>query len=492
MSVESQFQIRNNALEASSALGDLEQWAKSTERRTRQGGPGAKTKKRKEKTAATPGVRGRAAVRPAAAPADPAAAGLDPRLRGGAASTSAPAKPPPPEGQEGRQRHAAGHTYDYFRDKWDKFDVDKALAEADADGPPPAAAPAPPEPTPTPAPRGDPSPAGGVRPAARGKTAAQLKDEGNQLFKRGKHAEAIEQYTASLEIEPTHLAFANRAMARLKLGSFAEAEADCTAALALEPEYVKAYSRRGTARRQQGRPLPAALDFEAALRLEPTSKALRDERLTCLALVQTQEKLLPLSARHVIPVEEDGPEPPGAEAPAPKAAPAKGSPPPPKEKGSPPPKKGEASPPKMKKASSPKVKVPVVQQALVAPRTGTDFELAWKGCKGDAARRAELVALVDAAAVPTIFKSSLTAPLLLDVLHVVLERLVGTAARGELGLDLLRGFARVPRFDMTVMCFPAKSKPALRAAWDGARERLAGDAAAQAALDGLRGAYRLK
>ena len=339
---------------------------------------------------------------------------------------------------------------------------------------------------------------GGVRPAAQGKTAAQLKDEGNQLFKRGKHAEAIERYTASLEIEPTHLALANRAMARLKLGSFAEAEADCTAALALEPAYVKAYSRRGTARRQQGRPLPAALDFEAALRLEPTSKALRDERLTCLALVQTQEKLLPLSARHVVPVEEGGPEPPEAEAPAPKAAPAKGSPPPPKAKdeASPPPKakeEDEASPPKRtKKASSPKVKVPVVRQALVAPRTGTDFELAWKGCKGDAARRAELVALVDAAAVPTIFKSSLTAPLLLDVLHVVLERLVGTAARGELGLALLRGFARVPRFDMTVMCFPAKSKPGLRAAWDGARERLAGDAAAQAALDGLRGAYRLK
>jgi hypothetical protein len=26
---------------------------------------------------------------------------------------------------------AAGHTYDYFKDRWDKFDVDAALAEAD-------------------------------------------------------------------------------------------------------------------------------------------------------------------------------------------------------------------------------------------------------------------------------------------------------------------------------------------------------------------------
>jgi hypothetical protein len=26
---------------------------------------------------------------------------------------------------------AAGHTYDYFRSRWDKFDVDAALAEVD-------------------------------------------------------------------------------------------------------------------------------------------------------------------------------------------------------------------------------------------------------------------------------------------------------------------------------------------------------------------------
>ena len=26
---------------------------------------------------------------------------------------------------------AAGHTYDYFKDRWDKFDVDAALAEVD-------------------------------------------------------------------------------------------------------------------------------------------------------------------------------------------------------------------------------------------------------------------------------------------------------------------------------------------------------------------------
>ena len=33
---------------------------------------------------------------------------------------------------------AAGHTYDYFRDKWDKFDVDAALEDVDkvrVDGP---------------------------------------------------------------------------------------------------------------------------------------------------------------------------------------------------------------------------------------------------------------------------------------------------------------------------------------------------------------------
>ena len=112
------------------------------------------------------------------------------------------------------------------------------------------------------------------------------------------------------------MAYANRAMALLKQAKYQQAEADCTAALEvtppalaapepqtqsawlqirpggvpnrrgnvlgcglqLDPEYVKALSRRGTARRHLGMYLDSTLDFELAVRLEPTSSLHTKER----------------------------------------------------------------------------------------------------------------------------------------------------------------------------------------------------------------------
>ena len=57
-----------------------------------------------------------------------------------------------------------------------------------------------------------------------------------------------------------------------------QAEQDCTEALAADATFIKAWHRRGTARRAQGKLLEAAEDFEAALRLEPGSVALAKDR----------------------------------------------------------------------------------------------------------------------------------------------------------------------------------------------------------------------
>ncbi len=60
--------------------------------------------------------------------------------------------------------------------------------------------------------------------------------------------------------------YANRAMASLKLGEVADAEVDCTRALALDPNYLKAWQRRAAARAASGRLLDAIDDLESALR----------------------------------------------------------------------------------------------------------------------------------------------------------------------------------------------------------------------------------
>ena len=70
----------------------------------------------------------------------------------------------------------------------------------------------------------------------------------------------------SIEAEATCVAYANRAMARLKAGDATAAEEDCSAALQLDATYLKAWLRRSSARKLLGRQLDAIDDLEQALR----------------------------------------------------------------------------------------------------------------------------------------------------------------------------------------------------------------------------------
>ncbi|XP_051120559.1 uncharacterized protein LOC127244182 isoform X2 [Andrographis paniculata] len=77
----------------------------------------------------------------------------------------------------------------------------------------------------------------------------KLKAAGNEAYKSGKHAEAIEHYTAaisqSVESRPfAAICFCNRAAANRSLGQIIDAIADCCIAIALDGSYYKALSRR--------------------------------------------------------------------------------------------------------------------------------------------------------------------------------------------------------------------------------------------------------
>lgn len=77
------------------------------------------------------------------------------------------------------------------------------------------------------------------------------KNAGNESFLSGKHAEALEHYTAALssnvESRPfAAICFCNRAAAHQALGQIADAIADCSLAIALDGNYPKAVSRRAT------------------------------------------------------------------------------------------------------------------------------------------------------------------------------------------------------------------------------------------------------
>lgn len=73
---------------------------------------------------------------------------------------------------------------------------------------------------------------------------ARVQVSGNEAFQSGRHAEAIEHYTAALsrnvESRPfAAICFCNRAAAYQAIGQIAYAIADCNLAIALDGNYVK-------------------------------------------------------------------------------------------------------------------------------------------------------------------------------------------------------------------------------------------------------------
>ncbi|XP_026390799.1 RNA polymerase II-associated protein 3-like [Papaver somniferum] len=108
-------------------------------------------------------------------------------------------------------------------------------------------------------------------------TATSEKELGNLYFKQKKFEQAIDCYSRSIALSPTAVAFANRAMAYLKIKRYEQAENDCTEALNLDDRYIKAYSRRATARKELGKLESYVEDTESALRLEPDNQEVKKQ-----------------------------------------------------------------------------------------------------------------------------------------------------------------------------------------------------------------------
>ena len=109
-----------------------------------------------------------------------------------------------------------------------------------------------------------------------------LKKAGNQAFGAKRFAEAVEHYTAAIDLwmEPVDRAilYSNRSAARLKLpGEKQKALKDAERACELAPEYAKAHFRRGQALRVLGDPEGAIDAMRHVLTLAPEDGGARQE-----------------------------------------------------------------------------------------------------------------------------------------------------------------------------------------------------------------------
>uniref|UniRef100_A0A8C5E1A6 RNA polymerase II-associated protein 3 n=1 Tax=Gouania willdenowi TaxID=441366 RepID=A0A8C5E1A6_GOUWI len=156
--------------------------------------------------------------------------------------------------------------YDYR--SWDKFDVDKALAEVDK------------EECPAESNESDSEEAAGEQ-----EKAVAEKEKGNALFKEGKYDDAIECYTRGMGADPYNPVLpTNRATAFLRLKKFAVAESDCNLAIALDGNYLKAFARRAAARFALKKYEEALEDYEMVLQLDPENTEAQKEVMNLKAV----------------------------------------------------------------------------------------------------------------------------------------------------------------------------------------------------------------
>ncbi|NWR77900.1 TOM34 protein, partial [Centropus unirufus] len=109
--------------------------------------------------------------------------------------------------------------------------------------------------------------------AADTERARTLKEEGNELVKKGNHKKAVEKYSESLELNQECATYTNRALCYLTLKQYKEAVQDCTEALRLDPKNVKALYRRAQALKELKDYKSSIADIKSLLKTEPKNTA---------------------------------------------------------------------------------------------------------------------------------------------------------------------------------------------------------------------------
>jgi Ca2+-binding EF-hand superfamily protein len=105
-----------------------------------------------------------------------------------------------------------------------------------------------------------------------------LKEQGNEAFKAGKHAEAIDLYSQAIKLdESNHILYSNRSAAYLKSGDANKALEDANKCLELKVDFEKGYSLKGSVLHVMKKYNEAITTFEEGLKTFPDSTVLKKQ-----------------------------------------------------------------------------------------------------------------------------------------------------------------------------------------------------------------------
>ncbi|XP_020179964.1 uncharacterized protein [Aegilops tauschii subsp. strangulata] len=323
--------------------------------------------------------------------------------------------------------------------------------------------------------------------------ATSEKEQGNEYFKQKKFAEAVECYSRSIALSPTAVAFANRAMAYLKLRRFEEAENDCTEALNLDDRYVKAYSRRITARKGLGKLKEAMDDAEFAVSVDANNPELRKQYSEIKALLmEKMAKRSSVQAKHTISefdkagdrknITSHAPSDPQKDSfmevdlPGRAAAGIR-------ELSGGVSKGGSGVSLKdnnmqqsrdAKQKPGPEISVQELAsraasryisstvKSVKTPKTAYDFEVSWRAISDDLTQQIQLLKSIRPERLPEIFKDALSSAFLIDIVKCTASIFRDDAV---LAVSILENLAKVSRFDLIIMCLSPMHKSELRKIW---------------------------
>ncbi|XP_022745737.1 RNA polymerase II-associated protein 3 isoform X13 [Durio zibethinus] len=375
--------------------------------------------------------------------------------------------------------------------------------------------------------------------------AASEKELGNDYFKKKKFKEAIDCYSRSIALSPTAVAYANRAMAYLKIKKFQEAEDDCTEALNLDDRYIKAYSRRATARKELGKLKESMEDVEFALRLEPNNQEIRKQHAEFKSLYEKEvlQKASGVLKRSMQGAQELGKsetkenglgmhsvsnstqrtEVAAVQGYQTKVSQCDEQKKPEKGSvtleeigernirpgsrtdstqldarlvGSESIKRNNRTRKQELKASVQELASRAASRAMAeaaknisSPNTAYQFEVSWRALSGDRALQAHLLKVTSPSALPQIFKNALSASMLVDIV-----KCVATFFREDVDLAIkyLENLTKVPRFDMLIMFLSPTDKADLVKVWDEVFCNEASPIECAEILDHLRSVYCLE
>lgn len=317
-----------------------------------------------------------------------------------------------------------------------------------------------------------------------------LRERGNAHFKRGEYAEAETSYTKSLKVGETAAALSNRAMVRLKLGKSEACAKDCQRSIDLllveneggeatskrEGLLVKTWQRKGTAEMEMKMYREAAASFENALRIEPESRTIREQRKAAVKEMEMKEMIEVkdgevelrardfLAKRQRVSIEKKK----ELETPSPAAIVQT--------------KKKEATAKEEMKTTT--MDMEKVRKAISKLdhdeeeiKTGPVFDKQWKLAATSSEKKCKILRAVRAENITKILAERLTGDLLGDIIvailtHWITEDYANTSSNDDDPVNWLTALTKTNRFSMASMLLSGEAKTNARESWNRCVQRL--------------------